>query len=139
MYVSLFISSKFKDCILSSVQITKDNFFKFKITAFPVFTKQPTNVTVRTSDRVRLDCAVDGDPKPQIYWQFNFGNDFPAARERRMRLVDNYESIIIDNATPSDRGVYTCTAENSAGIIRTNVTVEISKLNHFTCSLNFEC
>lgn len=70
---------------------------------------------------------MDGDPKPQIYWQFNFGNDFPAARERRMRLVDNYESIIIDNATPSDRGVYTCTAENSAGIIRTNVTVEISE------------
>lgn len=92
-----------------------------------MFTKQPTNVTVRTTERVRLDCAVDGDPKPQIYWQFNFGNDFPAARERRMQLVDNYESIIIDNAKASDRGVYTCTAENAAGIIRTNVTVEISK------------
>lgn len=99
----------------------------FSFSAFPVFTKQPTNVTVRTTERVRLDCAVDGDPKPQIYWQFNFGNDFPAARERRMQLVDNYESIIIDNAKASDRGVYTCTAENAAGIIRTNVTVEISK------------
>lgn len=99
----------------------------FSLSAFPVFTKQPTNVTVRTTERVRLDCAVDGDPKPQIYWQFNFGNDFPAARERRMQLVDNYESIIIDNAKASDRGVYTCTAENAAGIIRTNVTVEISK------------
>lgn len=100
---------------------------RFPFIAFPVFTKQPTNVTVRTSERVRLDCAVDGDPKPQTYWQFNFGDDFPAARERRMQLVDNYESIIIDNAKASDRGVYTCTAENAAGIIRTNVTVEISK------------
>lgn len=41
--------------------------------------------------------------------------------------MDNGESFIIDNAKPSDRGVYTCTAENKAGIITTNVTVEISK------------
>lgn len=74
-------------------------------TAFPVFTKRPMNVTVRTSERVRLDCAVDADPKPQIYWMFNFGNDFPAARERRMRMENNAESFIIDNAKASDRGV----------------------------------
>lgn len=97
------------------------------ITAYPVFTKQPTNVTVKTSERVILTCAVDGDPKPQIYWQFNFGNDFPAARERRMQIMDNDESFIIDNAKSSDRGVYTCTAENAAGIITANVTVDISK------------
>lgn len=74
-----------------------------------------------------MTCAVDGDPKPQIYWQFNFGNDFPAARERRMQIMDNDESFIIDNAKSTDRGVYTCTAENPAGIITTNVTVDISK------------
>lgn len=84
-------------------------------------------MTVRSSETVRLDCAVDGDPKPQIYWQFNFGNDFPAARERRMRIMDNDESFIIDNARESDVGIYTCTAENPAGIITANVTVEISE------------
>lgn len=88
-------------------------------------------MTVRSSETVRLDCAVDGDPKPQIYWQFNFGNDFPAARERRMRIMDNDESFIIDNARASDVGIYTCTAENPAGIITANVTVEISEYQHF--------
>ncbi|XP_055300618.1 leucine-rich repeats and immunoglobulin-like domains protein 2 isoform X2 [Sitodiplosis mosellana] len=101
--------------------------FKVTVASYPVFTKQPTNITVRTSERIQLDCAVDGDPKPQIYWQFNFGNDFPAARERRMQIMDNDESFIIDNAKTSDRGIYTCTAENSAGIIHTNVTVEITE------------
>lgn len=90
-------------------------------------------MTARTSERVRLDCAVDGDPKPQIYWMFNFGNDFPAARERRMRIENNDESFIIDNAKASDRGTYTCTAENPAGIITANVTVEISM---FRCLSN---
>lgn len=89
-------------------------------------------MTVKTSERVILTCAVDADPPPQIYWQFNFGNDFPAARERRMQIMDNDESFIIDNAKASDRGVYTCTAENPAGIITANVTVDISK---FICAL----
>lgn len=84
---------------------------------------------MRPSETVRLDCAVDGDPKPQIYWQFNFGNDFPAAKERRMRVMPGDEAFIIEDAKPSDRGVYTCTAENPAGIITTNVTVEIRKLH----------
>lgn len=99
--------------------------FKVTVASFPVFTKQPTNVTAKTSERVKLTCAVEGDPKPQIYWQFNFGNDFPAARERRMQIMDNDESFIINNAKPSDRGVYTCTAENPAGKITANVTVDI--------------
>lgn len=95
------------------------------LAAFPVFTKQPANVTVQTSDRFRLDCGVDGDPKPLIYWQFNFGHNFSAANERRLLLLD--ESLIIENAKINDSGIYTCTAENQAGKITKNVTVEISK------------
>lgn len=83
-------------------------------------------MTAKTSERIILMCAVDGDPTPQVYWQFNFGNDFPAARERRLEIMDN-DVFIIHNAKLSDGGVYTCTAENPAGIITANVTVDISK------------
>lgn len=96
-------------------------------TALPKFTKQPTNVTVQASSTVRLDCAVDGDPKPQIYWQFNFGNDFPAARERRMHVMPQDDAFFIVQTKASDQGVYTCTAENPAGIIRANATVQVCK------------
>lgn len=84
-----------------------------------------------------MKCAVEADPKPQIYWQFNFGNEFPAARERRMRVTEDDETFIIENAKPSDRGVYTCTAENPAGIIKINVTVDISKNNIFMGFIHF--
>lgn len=92
-----------------------------------MFTKQPHNVVERSSNTVRLDCAADGDPKPQIYWQFNFGNDFPAARERRMLVMPGDEAFFITKAKLSDQGVYTCTAENPAGVIKANATVEICK------------
>lgn len=91
------------------------------------------NVTVKTSERVILTCAVDGDPRPQIYWQFNYGDDFPAARERRIQIMDNDESLIIDNAKSIDRGVYTCTALNAAGTIRTNAKIDISTFQFLNC------
>lgn len=91
-----------------------------------MFTKRPTNVTARTTETIRLMCAVEADPKAQVYWQFNFGNDFPAARERRMHMIGD-DTIVIRAAKASDGGVYTCTAENPAGIISINVTVDIGE------------
>lgn len=68
-----------------------------------------------------------------MYWQFNFGNDFPAARERRMHVMPGDEAFFITDAKLSDQGVYTCTAENSAGVIKANATVVIRKFDiyHF--------
>lgn len=113
------------------------NFIIFSFAAYPVFTKQPTNVTVKTSERVVLRCAVVGDPKPQIYWQFKDGHDFPAAEERRIKIKDNDESFIIENTKPTDRGVYFCMATNTAGTISTNATVDISKF--FSSFLLAQC
>lgn len=104
--------------------------------AFPKFTKQPSDVTVLSSKTVRLDCAVEGDPKPQIYWQFNFGNDFPAARERRMHVMPGDEAFFIAETKISDQGVYTCTGENAAGIIRANATVSICMYS-FCTTINY--
>lgn len=111
--------------------------------AFPKFTKEPNNVTVQASSTVRLDCAVDGDPKPQIYWQFNFGNDFPAARERRMLVMPQDDAFFIVQTKATDQGVYTCTAENPAGIIRANATVQVCTyiyyFNLYHCFLWASC
>lgn len=104
--------------------------------AFPIFTKRPVNVTADSESTVRLDCAVSGDPKPLMYWQFNMGNDFPAARERRMHVMPGDEAFFIMHAKLSDQGVYTCTAVNSAGVIKANATVVIRKFEIFPVHLN---
>lgn len=87
--------------------------------------KIPSNVTQNSTSIVRLDCAADGDPKPQMAWQKDGGNDFPAARERRMHVMPDDNAFFIVNAKICDQGVYTCTAENPAGIIKVNATVTI--------------
>lgn len=74
---------------------------------------------------IKLECAAKGEPTPQISWQKDGGNDFPAARERRMEVMPNDDEFFITNYKLSDMGVYTCIAENMVGIVKTNATVTI--------------
>lgn len=86
---------------------------------------------MKSGDLARLDCAAKGEPTPQIAWQKDGGNGFPAAMERRMHVMPSDDAFFIINAKIQDQGVYTCTAENSAGIIKANATLIINgRRNH---------
>lgn len=98
---------------------------QIKFLAMPRFKKIPKDLTLNSSNTARLDCAAIGDPNPQIAWQKDGGNDFPAARERRMHVMPADDAFFIINAKMADQGVYTCTAENPAGVIKANVTLTV--------------
>lgn len=83
------------------------------------------NITVKTGATVSLECDAHGEPKPEIAWQKDGGNDFPAARERRMQVMYNDDTFYIVNAKPADMGVYSCTAHNPAGTIVANATLTV--------------
>lgn len=74
----------------------------------------------------RLDCAATGDPRPQMSWQKDGGNNFPAAIERRMHVMPADDAFYIINAKITDQGIYTCTAESSVGIITANATLIVN-------------
>ncbi|KAF5300389.1 hypothetical protein FQR65_LT01010 [Abscondita terminalis] len=90
---------------------------------FPTFVKIPQNVTVRAGSTARLECAAYGEPLPEIAWQKDGGNNFPAARERRMHVMPTDDVFFIVNAKPSDIGIYSCTANNAAGTIIANASL----------------
>lgn len=93
---------------------------------FPTFTKKPSNITVRVDQTARLDCAAEGEPSPEIAWQKDGGNDFPAARERRMHVMLPTDDVFfIVNIKPIDMGVYSCIAHNKAGTIVANASLVI--------------
>lgn len=88
---------------------------KINVHVMPVFTKTPSNVTVKVGNTARLECAARGQPIPEISWQKDGGDNFPAAMERRMHVMPADDVFFIVEVKVSDMGLYTCTATNDAG------------------------
>lgn len=87
----------------------------------PYFIAKPVDVTVLEGQRVQFQCAVSGDPFPQVLWSKEEGH-IPVGRAE---ILEEDRSLVIRNATPDDRGQYICEAHNSVGQIsaRANLAV----------------
>lgn len=90
-----------------------------------MFTKTPVDITVKAGSTARLECAASGQPTPVIAWQKDGGDDFPAAQERRMRVLPKDDVFFIVKVTSADMGTYSCTANNAAGMIIHNATLTV--------------
>ncbi|KAM4741532.1 leucine-rich repeats and immunoglobulin-like domains protein 2 [Anableps anableps] len=104
---------------------------KLTINEMPSFLKTPMDLTIRTGTMARLECAAEGHPSPQIAWQKDGGTDFPAARERRMHVMPDDDIFFIANVKTEDMGVYSCTAQNTAGSLSANATLTVLETPSF--------
>ncbi|XP_070594282.1 leucine-rich repeats and immunoglobulin-like domains protein 1 isoform X1 [Erythrolamprus reginae] len=95
------------------------------VNVLPTFLKTPYDIAARTGTTARLECAARGHPLPQIAWQKDGGTDFPAARERRMHVMPDDDVFFITDVKLDDMGVYSCTAQNSAGSVSANATLTV--------------
>ncbi|XP_045445540.1 leucine-rich repeats and immunoglobulin-like domains protein 3 [Melitaea cinxia] len=118
-------SGKYQCVVSNKFGTTYSSKAKVNIVTFPRFIKTPTNVTVKTGETVTLNCAATGDPQPEISWKKDGGNDFPAARERRMNVMPTDHLFFIVNAKTTDMGIYSCAAKNPAGFIMANATLTV--------------
>ncbi|XP_006027681.1 leucine-rich repeats and immunoglobulin-like domains protein 1 isoform X1 [Alligator sinensis] len=98
---------------------------RLTVNVLPSFIKTPHDITSRTGMTARLECAAEGHPTPQIAWQKDGGTDFPAARERRMHVMPDDDVFFITDVKIEDMGVYSCTAQNSAGSVLANATLTV--------------
>ncbi|XP_044531703.1 leucine-rich repeats and immunoglobulin-like domains protein 1 [Gracilinanus agilis] len=98
---------------------------RLTVNVLPSFTKIPHDIAIRTGTTARLECAASGHPNPQIAWQKDGGTDFPAARERRMLVMPDDVVFFITDVKLDDMGVYSCTAQNSAGSVSANATLTV--------------
>ena len=100
-------------------------FFACFFAVLPSFLKTPHDIAARTGTTARLECAAGGHPTPQIAWQKDGGTDFPAARERRMHVMPDDDVFFITDVKIEDMGMYSCTAQNSAGSVSANATLTV--------------
>ncbi|XP_056158051.1 leucine-rich repeats and immunoglobulin-like domains protein 3, partial [Lampris incognitus] len=104
---------------------------KLTVNMLPSFTKMPMDLSIRAGANARLECAAVGHPSPQIAWQKDGGTDFPAARERRMHVMPEDDVFFIVDVKTEDIGVYSCTAQNTAGAISANATLTVLETPSF--------
>jgi len=101
--------------------VIKFNFFA----ASPIFLKRPQNLTLRAGSTAKLECQAEGEPKPEISWHKDGGSYFAAASERRMHVLPADSSFFIVQVKFIDSGTYSCSAENLAGKVTTDVVLTV--------------
>ncbi|CAF96299.1 unnamed protein product, partial [Tetraodon nigroviridis] len=119
-------------CVISNhFGSSYSNKARLTVNMLPSFTKTPMDLSIRAGATARLECAAVGHPSPQIAWQKDGGTDFPAARERRMHVMPEDNVFFIVDVKTEDIGVYSCTAQNTAGAISANATLTVLETPSF--------
>lgn len=80
---------------------------------------------MKAGTTARLECAATGNPQPTIAWKKDGGDDFPAARQRRMHVMPTDDVFFIVQIKNDDEGIYSCTAKNEAGTIVANASLSV--------------
>lgn len=101
----------------------------------PTILEPLSDATVKSyEENVTLTCKVVGNPTPEVAWKFNSRTIEPRAfGELRYVLSDNtidlirWMNLTILNARYSDRGNYTCIAENPGGRDEKSLILVLSK------------
>ncbi|KAK4877040.1 hypothetical protein RN001_009546 [Aquatica leii] len=87
----------------------------------PFFNKEPQDVVTLVGQRVVFQCAVDGEPIPNVLWRREDGK-MPIGRAR---ILDD-KSLLIDSVQTSDEGLYICDAENLVGSVTARASLTVN-------------
>uniref|UniRef100_A0A8C5RAB9 Leucine rich repeats and immunoglobulin like domains 1 n=1 Tax=Leptobrachium leishanense TaxID=445787 RepID=A0A8C5RAB9_9ANUR len=130
--VTFSLDGRYQCVISNNFGSTYSNKARLTVNILPSFIKTPRDITMRTGTKARLECAAEGFPIPEIAWQKDGGTDFPAARERRMHVMPDDDVFFIMEVKSEDMGVYSCTAQNSAGSVSANATLTVLEMPFLT-------
>ncbi|XP_054828903.1 myosin light chain kinase, smooth muscle-like [Eublepharis macularius] len=89
----------------------------------PHFSSELKSCSVGEGQDFVLQCSVEGTPVPQITWLLK---DQPIQYAHSV-FEDGIAKLTIQDALPEDDGVYTCLAENSAGMASCSAQVTVKE------------
>uniref|UniRef100_A0AAV2KYV0 Ig-like domain-containing protein n=1 Tax=Knipowitschia caucasica TaxID=637954 RepID=A0AAV2KYV0_KNICA len=79
----------------------------------PVFTQLLGDVSLNKGERLLLACGATGVPAPRITWAFN-NKIIPVVYNH----ISGHSELVIDRVSKHEAGTYTCTGENSVGVVK---------------------
>ena len=88
--------------------------FVFRSSAQPKFTEELEDIEVLVGQPAKLQCRVEGDPKPDIEW-FVDGDKIKKGGRFAFVVDGHLVALRITETSPEDEGEYKCTATNENG------------------------
>ena len=106
----------------------------------PDFTRGLRSMTVTEGDPLQLDCAVTGEPQPQVHW-FRDDINIDASPDYLICYVTGLCSLKVREAGPQHAARFRCQAVNSAGEAVTTARVNVVPLQRprITRGLGTQC
>ncbi|NXA37514.1 WFKN1 protein, partial [Eudromia elegans] len=97
----------------------------------PALYNNPFHQSVYVGGTVSFHCDVSGRPRPDITWekQSEHEENFIMRPDQMYGnvVITNIGQLVIYNAQYEDSGIYTCTARNSAGLLRADFPLSVIK------------
>jgi neuronal cell adhesion molecule len=90
--------------------------FALTVETLPRFIVEPETRNVTENELVKIECEVEGRPKPQIEWFYN---------GKALKNEVNKNRIILKSVTKSNAGNYACYAKNKYGFIFKDISINI--------------
>ncbi|KAL3289441.1 hypothetical protein HHI36_022866 [Cryptolaemus montrouzieri] len=134
-YVQNSDAGKYQCVVSNQFGTTYSQKATISVLIFPTFLKTPSNITVKAGETAKLECSAHGEPQPEIAWHKDSGNNFPAASERRMFMMPTDDVFFITGVKLADMGIYSCTANNAAGTVVANATLNVEQEPSFVSAM----
>ncbi|XP_074841403.1 obscurin-like [Carettochelys insculpta] len=91
------------------------------------------DVWVQSGERAKFHAVIEGNPQPSVTWYKGNSLLTDSNRVHQVKEGTTY-SLILDDATPEDGGIYTCIAKNAGGevLCKAELVVQEAKKDQVT-------
>lgn len=89
----------------------------------PVIVSSLVSRVVNETSTASFQCIATGNPTPEVIWLKNNGSNLAGKRIRKSR-----GSLMIQDVTSQDSGMYTCKARNILGAMTSSATLTVQGL-----------
>ncbi|XP_044539072.1 neural cell adhesion molecule L1-like, partial [Gracilinanus agilis] len=93
------------------------------VEAAPYWLQEPESLVLAPGETARLNCQVQGRPRPMVTWRINGVSLENLTRDDKLRVQGG--ALILTNVQPNDTMVTQCEARNKHGLLLANAYISV--------------